>query len=214
MPRAPQCLICIEPATRVAVDELRSQGLSIRDIASKTRRTRASVHRHLRHAAGKPGSVGAQAVARTSSQARRSTSGRCAACGLMMTATDAESLLRRAERLLWLAETIAAQAQKDDDARLALQAVDRARASMETMMRGTGLIGGEGQVTVNIDARKRVVELLSGFHEATIRAFERGDCQHCGKSLLVDGAPALGEPKMSTGEIGTPIRDEKASNAT
>jgi hypothetical protein len=41
-----------------------------------------------------------------------------------MVEADAQSLLRRAERVLWIAETIAAQAQRDDDARLALQAVD------------------------------------------------------------------------------------------
>ncbi|MHB8433259.1 MAG: hypothetical protein ACYDCA_06620 [Candidatus Tyrphobacter sp.] len=64
------------------------------------------------------------------------------------------SLLKRAERILWIAETIAAQAQRDDDSRLALMAVDRARSALETMMRATGMIGGDGQVVVNVDARR------------------------------------------------------------
>jgi hypothetical protein len=52
----------------------------------------------------------------------------------------------------------------------------------------------EPSPTVTVDARRQVVELFSGFHEATIRAFERGDCPHCQKALLVDAAPAALEP--------------------
>jgi hypothetical protein len=75
--------------------------------------------------------------------------------GLSMESTDPAALLKRAERLLWIAETIAAQAQENDDSRLALQAVDRARASMETMMRATGVIGGDTQVNVLVNAQQR-----------------------------------------------------------
>jgi hypothetical protein len=75
--------------------------------------------------------------------------------------------------LLWLAETIAAQAQKDDDARLALQAVDRARASMETMMRATGMIGGE-QVNIHVDARTQVAAKLAPYSDLELRLIAEG----------------------------------------
>jgi hypothetical protein len=91
-----------------------------------------------------------------------------------MAETDAQSLLRRAERILWIAETIAAQAQRDDDARLALQAVDRARSSLETMMRATGLIGGDSQFTVQIDARQQPMANLAGLSTDELKALATG----------------------------------------
>jgi hypothetical protein len=105
--------------------------------------------------------------------------------------------MRRAERILWIAETIAAQAQRDDDARLALQAVDRARSSLETMMRATGLIGGDATVTVNVDYGKQVVQLFESFPETTVRALQRGECQHCRKSLL---EPGITTPALTSGK--------------
>ncbi len=112
---------------------------------------------------------------------RRPVTGRCSTCGLSMTETDAQSLRRRAERLLWLAETIAAQAQRDDDARLALQAVDRARSALETMRRATGLIGGDQQINVTVDARRQVMANLARLDESELRA-------------LAHGKPMLDEP--------------------
>jgi hypothetical protein len=116
-----------------------------------------------------------------------------------MAATDAETLLRRAERLLWLAETIAAQAQKDDDARLALQAVDRARASMETMMRATGMIGGD--VTVTVDARTQIATKLASFSESELRAIAAGE-------LVSDAVAAPIKRALPTSEKGTDFRDQ------
>jgi hypothetical protein len=42
---------------------------------------------------------------RRAAQAKRTVARRCLVCGLSSSATDSESLLRRAERLLWLAES-------------------------------------------------------------------------------------------------------------
>ncbi|HEX4014106.1 MAG TPA: hypothetical protein VHX17_09500 [Candidatus Cybelea sp.] len=103
-----------------------------------------------------------------------SSDGRCAVCGLSATETDAASLMRRAERVLWLAETIAAQAQRDDDSRLALQAVDRARGALETLMRATGLIGGDAQVTVQVDARRQLMANLGALTVDELRAIAGG----------------------------------------
>ncbi|MGA8475811.1 MAG: hypothetical protein WB681_12185 [Candidatus Cybelea sp.] len=109
-----------------------------------------------------------------------------------MSETDPQSLLRRAERLLWLAETIAAQAQRDDDARLALQAADRARSALETMMRATGLIGGDQQINVTVDARRQVMATLARLDESELRA-------------LAHGKPMLDEP--ADAENGAPFRE-------
>jgi hypothetical protein len=196
VPKEPKCLVCIDPATRVAVNELRSQKCSIRDIASRVNRSRASVARHLKHAEI-PGRDSSAPSGRKSAQARRSVAGRCLVCGLSSSATDSESLLRRAERLLWLAETIAAQAQRDDDARLALQAVDRARAAMDTMMRATGLSGGD-QVNINVDARTIAATKVAAFSEAELR-------------LLAEGKPI---PALTGGKIGTPLRDAEGVHSS
>lgn len=157
-----QCSICTDAGAKIAVDELVAKGETIRAIAGRVRKTRSAIHRHLSHvapeklaAAGKTGRHG------SASQAGRQIGGRCSSCGLSLTETDAQSLMRRAERILWIAETIAAQAQRDDDSRLALQAVDRARSSLETMMRATGMIGGDGAVTVQIDARRQLMANLA-----------------------------------------------------
>jgi hypothetical protein len=99
--------------------------------------------------------------------------------------------------LLWLAETIAAQAQRDDDARLALQAVDRARAAMDTMMRATGLIGGD-QVNINVDARTIAATKVAAFSEAELR-------------LLAEGKPI---PALTGGKIGTPLRDAEGVHSS
>lgn len=182
MPREPRCSICQSAAARTAVDALIAQGKSIRDVAGQTKCTRSSIHRHVGHSSREKtgGASRKSGGSATSSQARRISAGRCSTCGLSAGETDAQSLLRRAERILWIAETIAAQAQRDDDARLALQAVDRARSSLETMMRATGLIGGDGQVTVNVDARKVAFERLARLPDDFIRRVSDGDSEALG----------------------------------
>lgn len=175
MSKEPRCSICTDAAARVAVDELAAKGGTVRSIAGQVRCSRSSVHRHLLHSRGKAAAASKTVGSRKSSQAGRLSSGRCGACGLSIAETDPQSLLRRAERLLWIAETIATTAQRDDDARLALQAVDRARASMETMMRATGVLGGDGQVTVNLDARKLAFASLAQIPESFIRRLAAGD---------------------------------------
>lgn len=114
-----QCRVCSEPAVRIAVDELRAQNLSLREIAARMHRSKSSIGRHLQHVEN-PRRRGARKRGTNASQAGRLAKDRCQTCGTSMTSTDAESLLKRVERLLWIAETIAAKAQADDDARLAL----------------------------------------------------------------------------------------------
>lgn len=95
--------------------------------------------------------------------------GRCAACGIDASTPDQTALLRRAERLLHNAEAIVAKAVEDGDSRLVLQGIDRARSSMELMMKATGLIGSDG-TTVNVDARRQSVELFAELSLDDLRA--------------------------------------------
>ena len=174
--KQPMCAVCQNPALAVAVKGLRADGSSLTAIAERVKHSRSSINRHLKHSETpkgpdptKPSSRGRGGL---TFQTKRGKAGRCTSCGLSMAAGDAESLMRRAERLLWLAETIAAQAHADEDSRLALQAVDRARSALETMMRASGMIGGDGLV-VNVDAR-RLEASLAQLSVEELRALATG----------------------------------------
>jgi ribosomal protein S7 len=58
--------------------------------------------------------------------------------------TEPASLLKRAEQLMFHAETIVDKALDEKDYRLVLAAIGRARPSMELVMRATGQIGSDG----------------------------------------------------------------------
>jgi hypothetical protein len=174
--REPKCSVCDDPAAVLAVKELRSQGASIRAVAERLKREKSAIHRHLRHADLPPKPRTRSRDPKTSQTGRRAKAGRCSTCGVSVENPEPSSLLKRAERILWIAETIAAQAQKDDDSRLALMAVDRARASLETMMRATGLIGGDGTtINVAIDARRQLDANLGKLSVDELRALARGE---------------------------------------
>jgi hypothetical protein len=143
-----RCKICADADAIVAVAELRAKGASVRDISHRLSRPKSSIARHILHAlAGKKPNCAATSltgsekrrVSHAGRKAGRIADRRCRTCGLLAEDADPKQLVTRAERLLWLAEQIAAQAQKDDDARLALQAVDRARSSLEMLLRVHGL---------------------------------------------------------------------------
>ncbi|MGB8151232.1 MAG: hypothetical protein WCE97_08590 [Candidatus Cybelea sp.] len=77
-----------------------------------------------------------------------------------------------------------------DDSRLGLMAVDRARASLNQLLKVHGLLQPDGAVNVNVDARKQVVQVLANLGEDELRA------------LVAGGAR----------ENETPLRDAKALN--
>jgi hypothetical protein len=171
MARDPQCTICADKATRIAVDRLSSEGRSQRDIAKAIGVSKSAIHRHQHHAR-KPGAKAKRARQQKSVQAdpganrrrkNKAVQGRCVACGLIPDGVDTQTLLRRAERLLGIAEGIAAQATADEDSKLALMAVDRANKALDTLARATGMIGdGGANVTVNVGAQQ------------TVKTFEEG----------------------------------------
>lgn len=65
-------------------------------------------------------------------------------CRVAVDNTEPASLLKRAEQLMFHAETIVDKALDEKDYRLVLAAIDRARPSMELVMRATGQIGSDG----------------------------------------------------------------------
>lgn len=79
------------------------------------------------------------------------------------------------------AETIVARASADEDYRLMLQAIDRARSAMELVMKAVGMIGGDGAVTVNVDQRKLAIENLARLPEDFIRRCSAGDAEALGQ---------------------------------
>jgi hypothetical protein len=203
------CTVCTHGKT-AEISKAISAGVSFGDVSSRFGVTKAAAHRHatrclrLVRSAEKTARSSAGTDPAVSSRFETSSDGRCSACGLSATAADAESLMRRAERLLGIAEEIAAKAKRDDDARLALMAVDRARASLEVMMRASGMIGGD--VTVNVVHSKRLVQIFDGLPASTLLALKAGECPHCQKPLLGDAE------KRIDGQIGTPLREQKALN--
>jgi hypothetical protein len=171
--KEPRCLVCADPAAIVAVNELRSQGLSIRNIAQRVKRTPASVNRHLCHA-NTPRGEAARPRGRKSFQPKRVAGARCHTCGTAFDDPSPQALVKRAERVLAFGEQIMQQAIDDEDFRLALQAVDRARASLEQLMKVHGLLQPEGGAGTTIDNRKLVIQVLANLGEEQLRALVAG----------------------------------------
>ncbi len=69
-------------------------------------------------------------------------------------------------------------------------------------MKATGLIGGDGSITVNIDQRKLAFERLGRIPEDFIRRMS------CGDQAAIDSVLAATEPNDAT-QIGTPFRTKK-----
>jgi len=83
--------------------------------------------------------------------------GRCPTCEQLTGENDGslapENIVKRAERILHISESIAIRAQEGDDSRLALLAVDRCQRSIDTLARIAGLL--KSDISVNIDARQQ-----------------------------------------------------------
>lgn len=160
MPRS--CSICSHEKTAEITKAL-AAGDSVRVAAARFGVTPASVGRHLRgclqteRRAEK--SRRDAAPANETDASRFATGGtRCATCGIDRASPEPAALVRRAERILWIAETIAGQAQEGDDARLALQAVDRARTSLDQLLKVYGLLQPDGGTTINVNTEEMTLK--------------------------------------------------------
>ncbi|GEM_PF-2679966 len=100
-------------------------------------------------------------------------SGRCQTCGIASDDVNPTALVKRAERALFLGETILSKALSDEDLRLALGALDRVRSALEQLLKVHGLLAPDGAVTVNVDAR-RLNAQLDALSLEELRALARG----------------------------------------
>jgi hypothetical protein len=167
MPRL--CSICTHEKT-AAIAKALATGGSNRDVAARFRVSSSSVQRHRVGCLRSPRRSKAPtdpATSRSSSLGNglprfdkpRSLGNddaqpdRCELCGIARGETSSEAIIRRVERLVWVAETLMAMAQKDGDVRLALQAIDRARLALELLMKGLGMVGSGGDKAMVNDNR-------------------------------------------------------------
>jgi hypothetical protein len=113
-----------------------------------------------------------------------------------MVATDPASLLRRAERLLWYAESIAQRASDDENYRLLLLALDRATKACETLGKMTGLIDSGVNVSLRIGASDPLGSLSNAELAACISKLRH--------ELAVEGQialPAGSDPVIDAGFV-------------
>lgn len=161
MPRA--CLICISPQAGEIAKAV-ARGDSNREIAARYKIDDSTVQRHrvtcllAPRKTKTPRRDGAGASEAISPRFAIDADGRCTSCGQLTgdaqdETLDPRAILRRAERLLATAERIALRAERDDDSRLALSAVDRAQRSIDTLAKIAGLLPGDAPTTL-IDQRQ------------------------------------------------------------
>lgn len=210
MPREPKCLVCGEPATKIAVDQLRAQGSSIRDIAEKVGRSSSSVGRHVLHSKEPAGKKLANSKAR-SNRAESAQTGRCPTCKQIVGESDQmlapPEIVKRAERVLFISEGIAAQAQAGEDLRLCLNAVDRCQRSIDTLARISGLLQPDSSTTVNIaiDNRRKSEALLAQLTIEELRSLAEG--KPLALPATIEGE--IIDAKAQPTENGTAIRDQE-----
>jgi hypothetical protein len=171
MPREPKCKICTEPATKIAVDQLRAQATSIRDIALKVGRSSSSVGRHVLHNKKPAGKKTAGGKARSNRSDSAQTGRRCGACGLLVDDPSPDMLKRRSEKVLAEGERIMEIARDAGDLRLGLQALDRVQRSLDQLLKVHGMLGPDSvNVNVHIDNRRKTEALMAQLTVEELRA--------------------------------------------
>jgi len=157
MPR--DCTICTNPKL-LEIQESIVRQVPYENIASRFGLTDSSISRHsIKHMGrgktttrglNRPGSIRTGKAQQSHS---RPDNSRCPQCSQLVGETteklSAEEIIKRAERVLFFAESIVTKAQENEDARLALQGVDRCQRSIDTLARIAGLLKSDTQVTIN-----------------------------------------------------------------
>jgi hypothetical protein len=175
MPRS--CSICTHDQNAIITRGL-TAGDSIRSISSRFKLSPAAVQRHLtrclrifrRVEASKESALEETRTSADFSSRFASDDGRCRSCGQLVGESEdgrlePKDLIKRAERTLWMGENVAASALESDDLRLVLQAMDRIRSSLDTLLRVHGLMGTDA-ATVNDN---RSVNVFAGWEPAEVR---------------------------------------------
>ncbi len=153
------CSICTNPRGWEITRAL-CAGDTIRPLASRFKVTSAAVMRHRKNClrlsgTQKNGSAGAQEDLPAKTVALRP-------------ATDARSIIERADVLLSRAEGVLTRAEGANDDLLALKAVREAKSVLEMLARIHGLLQPDG-VSVTIDARKQTA-ILQDLSDDELRA--------------------------------------------
>jgi hypothetical protein len=167
------CTICASPDL-IAIQKAITENVPLLDIAARFPAVKKSaLSRHSINHMGRKGTGGhasrGSGIRPPKGPARKSHSadGRCSACGVAVDKPEPEMLLKRAERLMFYAETVAERAAQDDDYRLQLQAIDRARQALELTMKAVGMLAPEN-LTI-IDQRQQVNQFV-GWPTASLQA--------------------------------------------
>lgn len=164
------CSICSSPFL-IDLQRLAAEGVSLGELASRFPPiTKASLSRHFRAHVPQSNAKGGRknaAPIKGKKGSRLAVDGRCPQCeqlvGETTEALSPEAIVKRAERILHVSESIALRAQQGEDSRLALLAVDRCQRSIDTLAKITGLIKNE----VVIDQRQ--VNIYQGWSDDALR---------------------------------------------
>lgn len=199
-----RCATCSHPEL-VTIQRLMAQGVPYSELSATYGLAKSSISRHAKNHMGrakKREGVGSYKPRTQRAQKIRSDSGRCGSCGQITgdgEALEPTALVRRAERLLNIAENIATRAEADNDNRLCLFALDRAQRSLDSLLKVAGLLGPD--VQVNVDNRQQNLyahwptESLSAaqtFHDALNNG--KGVSEAVEAVLSAQKRPALPKP--------------------
>lgn len=199
------CTVC-KSKDLSELQKLAAQGASHTELATRfSPLTESSIQRHLanhipRDKNIKPGGRGPSKVpgAKGAKGPRFASEGRCPQCSQVVGETteklSAEQIIKRAERVLFFAESIVTKAQENEDARLALQGVDRCQRSIDTLARIAGLLKNE----VVIDNRQ--INIYENWQTEPLRALEAfhkvlGDTQDLNAAIEAARATQQGNKK-------------------
>ena len=148
------CTVCTHPKLAEINKVLLKHAGSKSSVSARFGITPSAVQRHRSQCLGhKPreGRLAKVTAPKESLGSGRFESGRCQACGTLTDDPSPQALVKRAERVLFFAESIMQKAIDEDDSRLGLQAVDRARSSLDQLLKVHGLLQPEGGTTVVVN---------------------------------------------------------------
>ena len=168
------CSICVHPEVG-AIQRLVGEGVPLVDVCSRFERIKKSaLHRHMTLHTGRPtGKKGARDSGIRTSKGPATKSlpdGRCPTCEQLTGENDGslapENIVKRAERILHISESIALKAEAGDDSRLALLAVDRCQRSIDTLARIAGLLKPDSLTVID----NRTVNQFASWPTEAVRA--------------------------------------------
>lgn len=170
-----KCSICAHPqASAINLALGRDRG-SKSEVAVRFGVSESSVQRHRANhlGLGKTPTRGPKnkTAGNAAPNARFDSDGRCPTCDQLTgegdEALEPKHIVKRAERILHVSESIALKAQDDNDARLSLLAVDRCQRSIDTLARIAGLLKPETTIIDN-----RTQNLYAGWSTPALQALD------------------------------------------